>query len=112
MGSSALQIIKSRSDSLRSTPSSVTNGVPVGKVLTITLLPRILAASKACKGWPNSWQIKLVMSTTLLMGRTPTACSFSFNQSGDSVTVNPEIVTPVYRGAASEFSTETSIGDW
>jgi len=47
---SVLQIIRSSADSLRSTPSKVTNGVPSGNVLTVTLLPVILSASKACKG--------------------------------------------------------------
>src|SRR5579863_2238148 len=36
-----------------------------------TTFPRTLAKSKACSGWPHSFITKLVMSTTLLMGREP-----------------------------------------
>ena len=50
IGRSAEQIIKSRSVSLRSTPSRVTNGVPSSQVRTTTSRPSIFSASKACSG--------------------------------------------------------------
>ena len=54
IGSSALQIIKSSAESVLSIPSKVLKTVPSGHFFTITLLPIISSASKACKGCPKS----------------------------------------------------------
>ena len=47
-------IMRSSDESLRSTPSSVTKGVPSAQLRTTTLRPSILSASKACRGCPSS----------------------------------------------------------
>jgi len=49
---------------------------------TMIFAPRILAASKACNGWPNSSMSQLVTSTTLLMARRPTDSRSRFNHAG------------------------------
>ena len=91
---SVLQIIKSFSDNSLSTSSREVNLVLSLTVLTITLLPTILAASNACNGWPVSCNTKLVTSTTLFIGVNPILNNLFFNQSGDSFTSIPLIVTP------------------
>ena len=52
IGSSQLQMARSRSESLCSTPSSVWKGVPSGMVFTTILWPVTMSASKQCNGWP------------------------------------------------------------
>ena len=52
VGSSALQMARSRSESLCSTPSRVTKDVPSGIVRTITFWPLIMSASKQWSGVP------------------------------------------------------------
>ena len=108
IGFSVSQIIRSLSESLRSTPSKVTNGVPSGHVRTITLPPLILPASNACNGWPTSCRMKFVMSTMLLCGFSPIERSRFWSHSGDSATLTPVTVIPIYRGAASVLSTSTA----
>ena len=95
IGSSALQIIRSAADKVRSTPSRVTNFCPSVAFLTTTFPPLILSASNECKACPISWSTKLVTSTTLLIGRIPMVESAFFNQSGDSLIVTPLMLTPV-----------------
>ncbi len=86
---------RSSADSLRSTPSSVTNGVPSGQVLTTILSPLIFAASNACNGCPVSCKMKFVMSTTLFFGLMPIARRRCCNQSGEGAILIPVIVTPM-----------------
>ena len=95
IGSSALQIIRSAADKLRSTPSNVTNFCPSVAFLTMTLLPLILSASNEWSACPISWRTKLVTSTTLLIGRMPTVERAFLSQSGDSLIVTPLMLTPV-----------------
>ena len=52
IGFSASHIIRSASESLRSMPSSVTNGVPSGQLRTTMRPPLTLSRSKQCSGWP------------------------------------------------------------
>ena len=91
---SAEQIIRSLSVSLRSTPSSVTKGVPSAQVRTTTSRPSIFAASKACRGWPSSNSTKLVMSTRLFLGLMPAARRQFCIHSGDGPILQPVTVTP------------------
>ena len=94
IGSSALQIIKSSADNFLSFSSSVTKGVASGRFFTITFLPVMASASKACRGCPVSCKIKLVMSTILLIGRRPILFNFCCSQSGLWAMVTPSILTP------------------
>ena len=109
IGSSVLHTIRSFSFSSRSTPSSVVNLVPVGKLRTITLFPLILSLSKECRGCPSSKRMKFVISTTLLIGCKPMAFKRVCNHSGDSWTLTPSIHTPAYRGQASGRCTSIEI---
>ena len=54
-----------------SLPSSVVRCSPSLARRTTMVCSRTLSRSKACMGWPVSSMMKLVMSTMLLMGRTP-----------------------------------------
>ena len=102
----ASQIINSSPVNLRSTPSKVLNKVPAGKLSTINLPPLISCQSYACIGCPKPWQMKLVMSTTLLIGRKPIAARRSCNQEGDGATWMPSSVIPQKRSQpASLIST-------
>lgn len=94
IGRSAEQIIRSLSVSLRSTPSSVTKGVPSAQVRTTTSRPSIFAASKACSGCPSSKSTKLVMSTRLFLGLMPAARRQFCIHSGEGPILQPETVTP------------------
>ena len=51
--------------------------------------------SKACRGCPSSSITKLVTSTTLLIGRWPTARSRSCSHAGDGPFLTPRITRPV-----------------
>ena len=57
MGISALQIIRSSAESLRSTSSRVLNKVPSSAFFTMTLPPIMASALNACKGCPRSCKI-------------------------------------------------------
>ena len=59
-------------------------GVWSGSVFTITFLPVIASASKACNGCRDSCNTKFVISTILLIGLTPIESSLSLSHFGDS----------------------------
>ena len=109
IGPSASAMTMSVASSLRVRPSRVTMGSSWAARRTMTLPPRILSASKVCRGWPVSKRMKLEMSTTLLMGRRPMERSFFCSHSGDGATVTPFTVMPVYRGAPFVSSTSTGM---
>ena len=90
-----LHIIRSSPWSFRSFSSKVIKGVPSGRFFTITVFPFIWSASKACRGWPVSCKMKLVISTILLMGRSPTDLIRCCNHSGLSLMVTFSMRTPL-----------------
>ena len=94
IGRSAEQIIRSRSVSVRSTPSSVTNGVPSAQFLTTMRPPSIFEASNAWRGCPSSNSTKLVMSTRLFLGLMPAARRQFCIHSGEGPILQPVTVTP------------------
>ena len=103
------QIIKSSDERLRVSWSRETKGVLSCNFDTTIFLPDIFIASNACRGCPNSFKTKLVISTILLMGLTPIAFNKFFNHCGDSPTVTLLMVIPLYRGQACLSKTSTSI---
>ncbi len=109
IGFSASQIIRSLSSRVCSTPSRVVNFVPEGHVRTTILPPATRLRSKQWSGCPRPRSTKLVMSTILLMGRCPAAASRLRNHSGDSATLTPRTVTPLYRGQPCLSSTSTGV---
>ncbi len=67
--------------------------------------PATRSKSNACIGWPLTSITKLVMSTTLLIGRMPAADSRAFSHSGDGPMVTSSNSRAVKRGHRSGSST-------
>ena len=109
IGPSPLHIMRSSANNFLSFSSRLINSVPSGKFFTIIFLPVILSASKACRGWPVSCNIKLVISTILLIGLRPMLFNFCCSHRGLSPMLTPWRLTPAYRWQASLFSISISI---
>ncbi len=71
VGPSSSQMISVSGSSSRSTSSSVVSFSPSRARLTTSRPPATRSKSNACIGWPVASITKLVMSTTLLIGRMP-----------------------------------------
>ena len=95
MGFSASAMTRLASESSSSLPSRVTIFSPGFARRATTRRPESLFKSKACRGWPSSMSTKLVMSTTLLMERSPTASRRSTIHAGDGPTLTFLRVLPM-----------------
>ncbi len=70
--------------SLRSIESKVVSVSFSLAILTTIVFPNA-SASKAWRGWPISNKTKFVISTTLLIGRTPQAINLAFSHCGEGL---------------------------
>ena len=106
-GTSPEQTTMSSAESSRSVPRRSTTCSPgfARRTTTSAILPPPASTnrsrSKAWSGWPSSWSTKLVMSTTLLIGRSPTARSRWRSHPGDGPTTTPSITRAAKRGQPS-----------
>jgi hypothetical protein len=91
----------------RSTPSSVRIVSPSLAVRTWSSPPGTMSRSNACSGCAVISITKLVMSTTLLIGRWPAALSQALSQSGEGPIVTSVKTRAVNRGQSSGTSTVT-----
>ena len=110
MGFVASAITQSCGSNARSTSSRVISFSPVLALRTMTVLPSMASASKACKGCPKVCKTKLVISTALFFGVSPIATRCSFSQSGLSSMVTLAIKVPWYDGQPPSSSILKSIG--
>ena len=94
-------------ESFRSTPSRVVMASPASALRTMIWAPPTCFRSKACMGWPYSSMTKLVMSTMLLMGRTPQARSRSRIHRGEGPIFTSFTTRAMYRGQRVPFFTST-----
>ena len=108
VGPSSSAISRTLGSSVRSTSSSVVIFSPSRARRTVSLPPATRSKSKACNGCPVSSIAKLVMSTTLLIGRWPAADRRAFSHAGDGPIVTSSNSRAVKRGQRSGSSTTTS----
>ena len=101
VGPSASSITQTSGSSVRSTSSSVVIFSPSSARRTTSRPPAIRSASKACIGWPVHSITKLVMSTTLEIGRWPAAIRRAFSHSGDGPSLTSSNRRAVKRGHSS-----------